>query len=368
MRSRILIIFFVLSGLSFNGFGQAVQYSFFVAGHTYGYPGVDNEGLHPPFVAKFPYIKSRSEIELGFLTGDIVKESTTQDWIEVDADIEALGLPVYFAVGNHDMKNRDFYESRYGSTYHSFIQNEDLFIILDPNIDHWNISGDQLTFLQSTINENASKVHNIFVFFHQMLWWSNDNKYANLVSNSYFDRADEINFWTEIEPIFHGITNHVVMFAGDVGATSVAIKAFYDTYDNITFIASGMGSLNGDNFVVVNVLEDKTLEYDLICLNGQDINCLGSLINHSLGSRSNDFAISSSIHIFPNPTTGLITIDHLSHPYADFTLYNLTGVEMHRTKLGINTTQIQLPKLKKGLYIAKIQSKSDIFTSRILVN
>ena len=201
MRFRHLIIYIFLLGLSFNGFGQNIQYSFFVAGHTYGSPWIDNEGLHPPFVAKFPYIKNRSEIELGILTGDIVKEATNQDWIEVDSEIEELGLPVYFAVGNHDMKDRDYYESRYGSTYHSFIQNDDLFIILDPNIDHWNISGDQLIFLQSTISDMAEQVHNIFVFFHQMLWWTNDNKYAGVISNSYFDRAVEINFWTEVEDV-----------------------------------------------------------------------------------------------------------------------------------------------------------------------
>ena len=367
---RKLISISILLSLSLIGFSQGsdIQYSFFVAGHTYGHPGVDNTGLHPPFVDKFQYIKSRNEIELGFLTGDIVKESTEQDWIDVDAEIEELGLPVYFAVGNHDMKNRDYYESRYGSTYQAFIQYGDLFIILDPNIDHWNISGTQLSFLQATIQEYASEVHNIFVFFHQMLWWSKDNKYADLESNSYFDRASEINFWTEIEPIFHSLTNPVVMFAGDVGATEIATKVFYDHYDNITFIASGMGAGNGDNFVIVNVHEDKSIGYDLICLNDPNINCMGSLENHTLGIENNDLEFITDVQIFPNPTKGLLNISHQLYSGADFSLFNLTGVEMYRTRLDNNSTIIHLPDLRKGLYIAKIQSKNDIFTKRILIN
>ena len=34
-----------------------IDYSFFIAGHTYGAPGVDNEGVHPPFRNKFDFIK-----------------------------------------------------------------------------------------------------------------------------------------------------------------------------------------------------------------------------------------------------------------------------------------------------------------------
>ena len=29
-----------------------IEYSFFIAGHTYGAPGIDNEGVHPPFKNK----------------------------------------------------------------------------------------------------------------------------------------------------------------------------------------------------------------------------------------------------------------------------------------------------------------------------
>ena len=76
-------------------------------------------------------------------------------------------MPVYFAVGNHDMKGRKLYESRYGKTFYSFHHNCDLVIVLDPKLDDWNISGKQLKFLQDVLKNEASGVNNIFVFFYK---------------------------------------------------------------------------------------------------------------------------------------------------------------------------------------------------------
>ena len=176
------------------------SYSFFVAGHTYGQPGVDNIGLHPPFQQKFDFLNSRN-ISLGFLTGDIVNISTEKNWDEVDSVLTYLNADVYYVAGNHDLTDRELYEKRYGRTYYAFRKNNDLFIVLDPNIDHWNISGMQLNFLKETLL-NATDARNIFVFFHQLLWWDRNNKYQYVRMNSREGRADTINFWEEIVPLF----------------------------------------------------------------------------------------------------------------------------------------------------------------------
>ncbi|WP_319592070.1 metallophosphoesterase [uncultured Draconibacterium sp.] len=261
---------------------QPASYSFFVAGHTYGKPGRDNIGLHPPFKEKFGYIQSRKEIKFGVLTGDIVPAPSPEDWDEVDADIDSLGLPVYFAVGNHDMRDRELFESRYGPTYFSFYFNTDLFIVLDPNIDHWNISGEQLDFLKTTVSNNSESVDNIFVLFHQVLWRTNDNIYKDVKLNSYEDRDGSINFWTEVEPIFSQLENPVFMFAGDVGAGSWSSDFMYDKYDNISLVASGMGEGDGDNFVIINIHSDKSVTYDLVCMSDSTLNCFGDLTDYQL--------------------------------------------------------------------------------------
>ena len=259
-----------------------ISYSFFIAGHTYGSPGVDNDGLHPAFKNKFDLIQSDGHIGFGVLTGDIVITGTEQNWNEVDNDIIDLGLPVYFAAGNHDMTDRVLFESRYGQTYYSFVHQSDLFIVLDPNLDEWNISDDQLQFLENALNSEAQNVNNIFVFFHQVLWWEPDNIYQNVTLNSLAGRADTINFWNEIEPLFNGLSKPVHMFAGDVGAFNTGSEFMYHQYENITLIASGMGGNVRDNTIIIDVHEDASVSYRLIALNDPDINALGDLLDYEL--------------------------------------------------------------------------------------
>lgn len=258
------------------------EYSFFVAGHSYGHPGTNNAGLHPPFVSNFDLIKNDSLMDFGFLTGDIVSFSTNFDWNEVDAQLEDLQMPVYFAAGNHDLTNRALYENRYGSTYYSFVHENDLFITLDPNYDQWNITNDQLIFLDSVLALHAESVNNIFVFFHQVLWWSPENEYASVTVNSVNDKADTINFWSEVEPRFNALENNVYMFAGDVGAYATGDEFMYHSYDNLTLIASGMGGGIRDNFVIADVYADKSVSFRLISLNTSNISALGKLEDYVL--------------------------------------------------------------------------------------
>ncbi len=258
------------------------RYSFFVAGHVYGTPGSATPGIYPLFKDKFEYIKNQDSMAFGIFLGDIVIASTKAEWDTIDKDIDKLGLPVYFAIGNHDNKNRKLFVSRYGETYYSFSYQNDFFIILDPNIDGWNISEEQLDFLQSTVNSIEPWVENIFVCFHQLLWWSPDNKYSNISPNSLEGRNDSINFWEEVEPLFRNRPQNVYMFAGDVGAASWSADYMFDRYENITLIATGMGEGEGDNFIIVDIMSDNSVKLRLLSLDCEDINCLGNIEDYKL--------------------------------------------------------------------------------------
>ena len=257
------------------------SYTFFVAGHVYGSPGVDNFGFHPPFRAKFDLINERNT-SLGFFLGDIVNVSTSKNWNEVDSVLQYLNTETYFAVGNHDMTDRPLFESRYGKTYFSFKYENDLFVVLDPNIDEWNISEDQLSFLKNVLDTESLQARNVFVFFHQLLWIDKANKYKNVRPNSFEGRADIINFWTEVEPLFNDLANEVYMFAGDIGAAHWSDDAMYDKYDNITLIATGMGEEVGDNFIFIDVDESGGVSFEMIALNGEDIHAMGNIEDYQV--------------------------------------------------------------------------------------
>jgi len=243
------------------------NYSFFVAGHVYGTPGNPICGIHPPFKRKLnEYIKMQP-FDFGVFTGDIVISGTEDQWNCIERDIAELKTKVYFAAGNHDMINRPLFEQRYGKTYYSFNYHNDLFLILDPNIDHWNISGNQLLFLQDEIIEYKNN-GNIFIFFHEVLWWDKNNKYNDeIIMNSIYDRAENINFWSVIIPILEHSEKQVYLFAGDVGATSISTAFYYDKHANIHLLASGMGNIDTENFLNVKVMEKGKVFIEAIELN-----------------------------------------------------------------------------------------------------
>ena len=71
------------------------------------------------------------------------------------------------------------------------------------------------------------------------------------------------------------------MFSGDVGALNQSSAFMYHNYENITLIASGMGDGVRDNFIIIEVNDNK-IHFNLIALNGNDINSLGNLTDYEL--------------------------------------------------------------------------------------
>jgi hypothetical protein len=367
MNKFLITILMIVFASGIYAQSDTISYSFFIAGHTYGKPGVNNIGLHPPFKQKFEYIRSRSEIKFGVLTGDIVfPNPVAQDWDEVDADIAELGLPVYFAVGNHDMENRPLYESRYGDTYYYFIFHNDLFIVLDPNIDAWNISGEQLQFMKKTVNDNYETVNNIFVLFHQFLWWEKGNIYSHLKPNSFAGKADTINFWSEIEPFFHQLPNKVFFLAGDMGAAYWSSDFMYDSYDNLTYVCSGMGEEIGDNFVIINIDSAKNVSYDLICLNTDELECFGDLTDYRISSsRIADHLW--NVKVYPNPATDFLKIRFSGQGEADIRMYNTAGQLLLHELCNSSPKTIDLSDMKKGLYLLSLTSNLNQETIKVVI-
>lgn len=369
---QILCISFLVCSFSSNAQNSEVLYSFFVAGHTYGQPGIEN-GLYPPFKKKFDYIRSRSEIKFGVFTGDIVAANpNAEDWDKVDADIENLGLPVYFAAGNHDMENRLLYESRYGDTWYAFEFRHDLFIVLDPNIDGWNISGEQMEFLERTLDEKSKTTDNIFVFFHQLLWWKNESIYTDYRPNSFEGKADTINFWSEVEPLFSRLPNKVFMFAGDVGAGSWAADFMYDKYENISLIASGMGEGEGDNFVVTNIRSDKSVSYDLICLNDTTLFCFGELTDYRLTTGTSEHLDKEDIIlIYPNPASRKfqIRVNCSDENTILFHLYDLSGKKVMTKNIMANAPAEISFNNANGLFLYRVVKNGvTISTGKLIFN
>lgn len=264
---KLISLFFFAFFLTVDLHSQEeLNYSFFVAGHVYGHPGSKTPGIYPPFVKKFEQIQADTLLLFGVLTGDIVRTGSREEWEAVDRDLELLGKKIHFALGNHDYKNPEIIHEKFKKTYYHFFSNNDLHIILDPNIDCWSISGEQLIYLKKLLKDSAEKADHIFVYFHQVLWWTPNKKYSDIRVNSREGRDPNLNFRSEIEPLFHQLNKAVFLFAGDIGAASWSDDYSYHTYDNMHLISSGMGEGKGDNFLKIHVLKDKTVKIELISI------------------------------------------------------------------------------------------------------
>lgn len=265
---------------------KKLKHSFFIAGHTYGSTieklktKGESKGLYSVFMEKVPFLRNQKKMTNGFLLGDSVWHP--KYWPEALVDVETIGIPVEVVRGNHDGGLGNF-KKMFGNTYKKFIAENNLYIILDSNIDGWNISGDQLVFLMNTLRNDTRKVDNVFIFSHHLLWY-NKEKFSKPFPNSTNKRADETNFWNKIEPLIRNLELPVYLFAGDLGAFSKEkrkkdhiIEYYYHSYDNVTFIGTGMGGGVRDNLIIVDVFNDGSVEFRLIHLNGTDVNSLGKL-------------------------------------------------------------------------------------------
>lgn len=255
-----------------------VNYSFFVAGHTYGNPSKHIYGLYKPFVDKINYINKVPNLNFGVLTGDVVPEPTAAYWDSAIIDIKKINVPIYIATGNHDRGSE--FEKRFTDYYKSFKVDNDLCIILTPT--EWNIEGKQLDFLKKNIDDNNKTVNNIFIFCHELIWWSPFNMFKNVEINYRPHYPGRSNFWNEVEPVLSSIKNEIYIFAGDLGCTPKVSPYMYYKHNNITLIASGMGGSEKDNIIIVNVLKNGKVRFDLTSLNSSKVNYLGKLEDYIL--------------------------------------------------------------------------------------
>ncbi len=366
MKKTLLVIFLFFGCYSSYAQSDTVLYSFFAAGHTYGNPNSTHYGLHYPFVDFIPEINSNPKMVMGFLTGDVVVKNTADYWDSAQITLDKLTMPIYIAAGNHDV-GAEFHK-RYGDYYYSFIYNEDLFIVLTPSLDKWNISGDQLAFLENTLDSNHAVVNNIFIFLHELIWWSPDNKYQHVEINYRPHYPGSTNYDTVVKPLLLSYSNNITVYAGDLGCTNSVSPFMYDHFDNITLIGSGMGGGVRDNIIVTNVYKDSVY-YNLVAINGTDQKALGEIYDFSLNGVDDGNKPDDSINIYPNPSDlGYFTLKNDYPDSFNMNLYDSQGKLLVSKEIQKNSVNIiEAANLKAGIYLLKFNNDKKCITKKIII-
>jgi hypothetical protein len=200
---------------------------------------------------------------------------------------------------------------------------------------------------------------------HQVLWWEEEGHYDYIIPNSDEGRADTINYWTVLEPLFRSIPNQVVICAGDIGAKHDATNIMYDTYENITLICTAMGNGIDDNFIVINVDENKDISYDLICLDSEDLFCIGDLEDYYI---STEQISESNYEIYPNPVKDMLFVNLESNFDNTIEIISTDGRIIYKNyQSGNQTLNIDVSSFKSGLYIVRMQSENGVNVKKIII-
>ena len=193
----------------------------------------------------FDLLNSKEKFSFGVLAGDVVKNNTENSWSFLQKQIGNLDYKIYISPGNHDISyepgdvadvGREFIENKYGKTYFKFIENEDLFIILDSNNTNRSILDKQLDFFKKTLNENYRTVKNIFIISHHLIYFDKNRK---PFSKARPNREIDSNFWPTLYPILENLNNNIFIISGDTGWI-LGKELFCHKSRNITFLATGM--------------------------------------------------------------------------------------------------------------------------------
>ena len=254
------------------------EYSFLVAGHTYGSHHHSNKGIYPKFLHRVNEEIIEKDAFILF-TGDIVRNSTTESWKIVDEQLKEISIPSFLTMGNHDISESglDFFNKKHGNSFYYFSKGNDLFFSFNVNISWGKITEEQITLFKEALN--TFKARNIFIFFHELIWVQGKLRYLHIRHNWGTYRF-ESNFWDDVFPILRSFPNRqFYLLAGDLGGTPVSISAFYDKKQNVTFLASGMGETKEENFMRILVKQNST-EIELIPLN--DKISLGHITNYGI--------------------------------------------------------------------------------------
>jgi len=272
------VLFSYAAGIdsSFNGINLDLdetlkQYSFLAAGHLYGNPSTHSVFPSASLLANIDMING-SGAKFFVSLGDNFRLTNHFPYYH-KAFTSKLTLPLFNAIGNHDVTDRRMYEARFGKSYYHFAFNNALFVFLDSEVNGGNIMNGQLEFFRKTIREalKQKEIQHVFIFCHRLIWAVGRADYQIVTehtNNSYPDN----NFASTIEPVLVELSKHkeVYLVAGDIGV-SWSLPLFYqkDAPHNITYVAVGIGDAARDTILRITVVKSEGVLISPISLTGR---------------------------------------------------------------------------------------------------
>jgi len=184
-----------------------------------------------------------------------------------------LKMPLFNAVGNHDLSNGDMYEKTFGATWYFFTAGSELFIVLNTEKDDGSIEGEQLEMLQNALqNAQEQDIKNVFIFSHRPVWAENDPVFAGLFAGNTRTAVGSNNYENELKPLLTAIAKVKPVYWMSGSMANAPASFFYHKDENtkITFMQTAVRDLPRD--AVLLVTADKgVISFKGISLTGQSL-------------------------------------------------------------------------------------------------
>jgi len=186
---------------------------------------------------------------------------------------DKLQMPLFNAVGNHDLANGNMYEKVFGKEYFTFTIHNTLIVVLNTEQDNGSIKGDQLDMLKNAIGSIAEKkITNVFIFSHRPVWAESITKYQKLFEGNTRSLLTT-NFNSDIIPLLKSVpkSTGIYWLSGSMGGTAPA-SFFYDkdAETNVTFMQTAIRDLPRDAALQVNV-NNNSVSLKGISFTGQQL-------------------------------------------------------------------------------------------------
>jgi len=232
-----------------------------IIGHAYGNPGGINNGIYPRLINHLN--SQKQEWDYIISAGDSVRVASKKNFVLAFNQLKKFSNNVIFVPGNHEIGQID---KNFTPTINIFLDQfktlfnfikifDTLIFTINTNNKSWNVDKAQKLKIKKIIEENHNSI-NIVIISHQLIW---AGKFSNLVfPNDAYPKSKNINNnFNEFENFLKNYNKNLFFISGDVGALHGRSHTFCETNQNITYIATGMGTGLHDNYLTVNIFNKK---------------------------------------------------------------------------------------------------------------
>lgn len=251
-------------------------YSFIVSGHFHG--SSTNKSTFPAssLLANIDTLNSLHPLFLMSL-GDMFVDVNEQYIQHYKTSLfNKLNMPLFNAVGNHDVSNGNMYEKVFGKSFFYIKTGSEFFIVLNTEINDGSIEGDQLAFLSDAL-KSASSSKNIFIFSHRPVWSENYDRYKYLFADNTRTAIGKNNFESTIKPLLFesAKAKNIFWISGSLGGGPASFFYDKDPETNVHFMQTAIRDMPRDAALQVTV-NNGIVSFNGISFSGEKLNSVES--------------------------------------------------------------------------------------------